>query len=168
MSKYYYENVLANENIIAKTNIAWVADITEIERYKPKKLYIFLCVDAHSNNIIASSISRKTITSSAIVKSLSKVIEKRFIAEPIQKVIIHTDRGTQFSSQAYNNFTKHFEAFVIPSMSRENTPTDNSVAERFMRTFKEHQVGGKTFEQFIQESVVSREKSYRSILNIFI
>jgi len=30
MRKYYYENVLANENITAKTNIAWVADITEI------------------------------------------------------------------------------------------------------------------------------------------
>jgi hypothetical protein len=28
MRKYYYENVLANENITTKTNIAWVADIT--------------------------------------------------------------------------------------------------------------------------------------------
>ena len=26
MSKYYYENVLANQNITAKANIAWVAD----------------------------------------------------------------------------------------------------------------------------------------------
>lgn len=52
-------------------------------------------------------------------------------------------------------------------MSRENTPTDNAVAERFMRTFKEHQVGGKTFEQAIQESIVSGEKPHRMILNIF-
>jgi predicted transcriptional regulator len=29
--KYYYENILANENITAKTNISWVADITEVE-----------------------------------------------------------------------------------------------------------------------------------------
>lgn len=95
MKKYYYENVLANENITAKTNIAWVADITEIELDKYKKLYVFLCVDIiHSNNIIASNISRKTITSNAIVKSLSRAIEKRFVAEPIIKVIVHTDRGT--------------------------------------------------------------------------
>ena len=53
-------------------------------------------------------------------------------------------------------------------MSRENTPTDNAVAERFMRTFKEHKVGGKTFEQVIQESIISGEKPYRMILNIFI
>jgi integrase len=168
MRKYYYENVLANENITAKTNVAWVADITEIKLDKQKKLHIFLCVDIHSNNIIASSISRKTVTSNTIVKSLSRAIEKRFVAEPILRVIGHTDRGTQFSSQAYNNFIKHFEKFIIPSMSRENTPTDNAVAERFMRTFKEHQVGGKTFEQVTQESIISGEKPYRRILNIFI
>ena len=168
MKKYYYENVLANENITAKTNIAWVADITEIELYQHKKLHVFLCVDVHSNVVIANSISRKTITSSAIVRSLSKAIEKRFGAEPKRKVIIHTDRGTQFSSQAYNNFIKHFEAFITPSMSRENTPTDNAVAERFMRTFKEHLISGKTFEQATQESIISGSKSYKSILNIYI
>lgn len=81
-TKQFYENVLANENITAKTNIAWVANITEIELYQHKKLYVFLCVDVHSNVIIANSISRKTITSSAIVRSLSKAIEKRFGAEP--------------------------------------------------------------------------------------
>ena len=27
MKKYYYENTLANENITAKTNVVWVADI---------------------------------------------------------------------------------------------------------------------------------------------
>ncbi len=107
MGKYYYENVLANQNITAKENIAWVADITEIGLDKQKKLYIFLCVDIHSNNIITSNISRKILTSSAIVKSLSKAIEKRFLAEPIQKVIVHTDRGTQFSSKTYNNFIRH-------------------------------------------------------------
>jgi transposase InsO family protein len=73
----------------------------------------------------------------AIVKALSKAIEKRFVAEPILKVMVHNDRGTKFSSQAYNNFTKHLEKFVIPSMSRENTPTDNTVAKRFMLTFEE-------------------------------
>ena len=53
-------------------------------------------------------------------------------------------------------------------MSRENTLTDDSVAERFMRTFKEHEIFGKTFEQTIKESVTSGAKSYRSLTNIFI
>jgi len=53
-------------------------------------------------------------------------------------------------------------------MSRKNTFTDNAVAERFMPTFKEHQVGGKTFEQDTQEYLISGSKSYKSILNIYI
>ena len=40
MKKYYYENVLANENITAKTNVAWVGDITNIELDQHKKLYV--------------------------------------------------------------------------------------------------------------------------------
>ena len=63
MSKYYYENVLANENITAKTNVAWVADITKIDLDHHKKLYIFLCVDVHSNIIIANTLSQSVITS---------------------------------------------------------------------------------------------------------
>lgn len=49
-------------------------------------------------------------------------------------------------------------------MFKENTPTDNSITERFMRRFKEHQVGGKTFEQSIQESLISGAKSYKVVL----
>ena len=65
MGKYYYENLLANQNITAKSNIAWVADITEIGLDKQKKLYIFLCVDIHSNNIITFVTQRFTETRSA-------------------------------------------------------------------------------------------------------
>lgn len=111
MNKYYYENVLANENITAKTNVAWVADITEIELDQQKKLYVFLCVDVHSNIVIAT-ISQSIITSHAIVRTLSKAIEKRFVSRPIRKVIVHTDRGTQFSSKAYNCFSKHLYSLL--------------------------------------------------------
>ena len=76
---------------------------------------------------------------------------------PRTRVILHTDRGTQFSSVCYNNFIKRFEQFVEPSMSRDNTPTDNAVAERFMRTFKEHKINGKIIEQSIQEAVISNK-----------
>nr|YP_010472369.1 hypothetical protein N4L43_pgp140 [Pleurosigma intermedium]UVG41980.1 hypothetical protein [Pleurosigma intermedium] len=57
-------------------------------------------------------------------------------------------------------------------MSRENTPTDNAVAERFMRTFKEHKINGKIIEQSIQEAIISNtspgSKSYRNIVNNYI
>ena len=112
--KYYYENLVANQNIIAKTNVAWIADI----------------------------ISQK------IIKSLEKSIKERINPIDKNKLIIHTDRETQFSSKAYNTFVIRCSEYLYPSIARENTPTDNSVAERFMRTFKEHNF-----------------RSYRSVLN---
>jgi transposase InsO family protein len=170
--KFYYENVLVNQNKTAKTNIAWVADITEIELNRNKKLYVFLCLDIHSNTIIAQTFSQRVITSQATVNCLKKAIKKRFVIIPKMKTILHTDRGTQFSSQCYNSFINQFEQFIIPSMSRENTPTDNGVAERFMRTFKGHQIDGKIIEQAIQEAIlpdtISGSKSYRSIVNMYL
>jgi integrase/transposase InsO family protein len=170
--KFYYENVLVNQNKTAKTNIAWVADITEIELNRNKKLYVFLCLDIHSNTIIAQTFSQRVITSQATVNCLKKAIKKRFVIIPKMKTILHTDRGTQFSSQCYNSFINQFEQFIIPSMSRENTPTDNGVAERFMRTFKGHQIDGKIIEQAIQETIlldtISESKSYRTIVNSYV
>lgn len=166
--KFYYENVLSNQNVTAKPNLIWVADITEIELNRNKKLYIFLCIDAYTNTVIAHTVSQKTVSSRSIIKCLNKAIEKRFLAKPLKKVIIHTDRGTQFSSQAYRNFTKHFSDFMIPSMSRENTPTDNAMAERFMRTFKNHVIDGRIVEQALHENILAGSKTPRSVINIYI
>lgn len=136
--KIYYPNLVANQNFTPKPNIVWVSDITEIELEENKKFYVFLCVDIHANKIIAHTSSQKIIRSQAIINCLKKAIDKRFVLVPKTKVILHTDRGSQFSSKAYNSFVNNFKEFIKPSMSRENTPTDNAVAERFMRTFKNH------------------------------
>lgn len=43
-------------------------------------------------------------------------------------------------------------------MTRVNTPTDNAVAERFMRTLKEHKIDNTTIEEDLSnDSVLSRE-----------
>lgn len=57
MVKYYYENLLSNQNLTAKTNIAWVADITTLRLFRDQKAYVFLCIEIHTNYIVASLIS---------------------------------------------------------------------------------------------------------------
>ena len=168
MKKYYYNNVLSSQNITAKTNIVWVADITEIKVSQQRKFFIFLCIDIHTNMIVAQSCSKNSMASQAIIRCLMGGIKRRFSIVPRLKVIVHTDRGTQFSSQQYKDFTKEFEEIIIPSMSRQNTPTDNAVAERLMRTFKEHKIEGKTFEQSIQEEFLLGVKSHKSTVNIYV
>jgi transposase InsO family protein len=167
LSKYYYENVLCNQNKTAKPNVVWVADITMLKLFRNQKAYVFLCIDIHTNIIVASNISKKTITTHQITKILEKAIEKRFQILPVKKLIINTDRGTQFFSKTYNNFTENYKNYFLPSMARENTPTDNAVAERFMRTFKEHSINGKTLQEFIFDELklYGEVKSYRKVIN---
>jgi transposase InsO family protein/integrase len=169
MVKYYYENILASQNITAKPNVVWVADITTL-RVLDKRFYAFLCNDVHTNKVVAHLIRSTSIDSRAIVDVLAKAIGKRFIVAPKSKLIINTDRGTQFSSQAYKNFTERSQDYFLPSMSRENTPTDNAVAERFMKTFKEHKIDGITIEDLLTRCILENPdfRNSRSILNQYV
>lgn len=58
----------------------------------------------------------------------------------------------------------------MASISRANTPKDNHVAERFIRTFKEHKINGRTFQQelFYQIEIHSKFKGYRKVFNLFV
>lgn len=170
MSKYYYENVLANQNYIAKPNTAWAADFTSFELVKGKKIYVFICIDLFTNKILVSLFRTKQFTSYDIIQKLNQAVETRLPIKPRRELILHTDRGTQFTSETYNKFIKQQEGFVLPSMSRANKPKDNAVAERFMRTFKEHKINNKTFQEelFNQIEINSKFKGYRKIFNLYV
>ena len=170
MKKYYYENILANQNYVAKPNSVWVADITSFELNENKKVYVFLCIDIFSNKILISIFKTKTITSNDIIRKLREVVEKRLPIRPRKEVILHTDRGTQFTSKTYNEFILSQEGFICSSMSRANTPKDNPVAEHFIRTFKEHKINNKTFQQelFHQIEINSKFRGYRKIFNFYV
>ena len=125
MIQNYYLNKLANENYVARPDSVWVADITEFELKKGKKVYVFFCLDIFSNVVITSVFRRRAITSSDIINKLNQAIDRRFPIKPKRKLIIHTDRGGQFTSKLYNDFIKLQEDFIDPSMSRVNKPKDN-------------------------------------------
>ena len=63
MIKHYYENVLANQNHIAKPNVAWLADITSFELDQGKKIYVYFCIDIFTHKIIVSLFRTKPISS---------------------------------------------------------------------------------------------------------
>ena len=170
MVKYYYENLLSNQNVTATTNIVWVADITTLRLFRGQKVFVFLCIDIHTNYIVASLISKQTITTQSITRSLERSINQRLKISGKKKLIIHTDRGTQFSSKSYNTFTKKYKEYFIPSMARENTPTDNPVAERFMRTFKNHKIYNTTIEEELSNIIAIEPNfiSYRATLNKYV
>jgi integrase len=135
-----------------------------------KSFHVFLCNDIYTNRVVAHLVRSSSIDSKAIVKVLAKALDKRFVVAPKMKLIINTDRGTQFSSQSYKNLTERFQEYFLPSMSRENTPTDNAVAERFMKTFKEHKIDGITIEDRLTQCTLENPnfRNSRSVLNQYV
>ena len=156
-----------NQNLTAKPNLVWAADITTFT-FDPweSKLHVFLCIDIHTNMIVTHRVSQKPLETKSVVKAISGALEQRIKPNQKVKLIIHSDRGTPFSSRAYFNFTERYKEFFKPSM----TPTDNPVAERFIRTFKEHELENFTIEKLLTYHLNSGHglKYARSIVNKYV
>ena len=56
------------------------------------------------------------------------------------------------------------------SMSRASTPTDNTVIEQFIRTFKEHKINDRTFQKelFYQIEINSKFRRSRKVFNEYV
>ena len=101
---------------------------------------------------------------------LQQVINKRLPVRPIRKVILHIDRGTQFSNLKYHQFLTENKDFIVGSMSQANSPKDNAVIERFIRTFKEHKIKGLTFQEQVSSQIEQNPKfrGYRNIFKLYL
>lgn len=174
--KYYYGNLLANQNITAKTDIVWASDFTtlQVPGEDEKTLNILLCIDLHTNYILSYTTSLKKIKSSDTVRIFKKLIKDMFPFFPEGKpnipIILHTDRGTQFTSKTYKNFVEQFQGFIEPSMSRRSTPKDNAVMERFVRTFKEHRIDGIKIQDKLDAEIFYDPKflSFRKLISQYV
>ncbi|WP_164489635.1 integrase core domain-containing protein, partial [Rummeliibacillus sp. TYF005] len=61
-------------------------------------------------------------------------------------VIVHTDLGTQYTSEAFQEQLKKYE--MIPSYSRKGCPYDNACIESFHATLKKEEVYRKRYSTF--------------------
>lgn len=122
-------NVLDRQFYWAEPNQAWVTDITYIPTLNG---WAYLCVflDLCSRTIVGWSVSSHMRTE-MVLEALDRAIARR---NPGKDLIIHSDQGSQFGSDAFrsclakNNF--------IQSMSRRGNCWDNACAESFFRLIK--------------------------------
>ena len=131
---------------------------------------VFICIDISTNRVIVALFRLKPISSSDIIQKLNQAIEKRLPIKPRRELILHTDRNGQFTSQAYKNFLEKQKGFIIPNMSKPNTLKDIVVVERFLKTFKEHKINNRTFQEELINQIDnnSQFKGYRRIFNLYI
>ena len=109
----------------------WVSDITYLKT-EEGNCYLTMITDAYSRKIMGYSIA-DNMEASTVSEALQMAINNRIDNE--QKLIHHSDRGSQYCSQDYVTVAE--KAGIKMSMTEQSDPYENALAERMNRTIKE-------------------------------
>jgi len=132
---------LAKNLTLDGPNQLWVADITYVA-ITTGFVYLAAILDAWSRRVVGYAISR-SIDARFAVAALKAAINAR---DPPRGCMHHSDRGSQYASQAYRTVLQ--EHGLVGSMSRRGNPYDNAKAESFMKTLKVEAVYLMAYETF--------------------
>ena len=141
---FLFPNHLDRRNAAALPHTAIVLDIFKLDVFNSKKprdgFQAIIAVDLATAEIIAHAVFRipnslkGQVPAIKVIAALKDAFRNRTFDD---ELLIHTDRGPQFTSQEWTLFINELGA--IGSMSNVATPNDNAVAERTIRTIK-HQL----------------------------
>ena len=125
-----YDNLLNREFHADQPNHKWVTDISYI-RTRQGVLYLSIIRDLFDNSIIAYK-TGTTQSVNLVLDTIRFAMQKeKKVAEELQ---LHSDQGSQYTSQAYFDLTKEYG--ITPSMSRRGNCYDNAMAENFFSILK--------------------------------
>ena len=88
--------------------------------------------DLYDNSIVAYKTG--TQQSVNLVLDTIRLAMKREKKRAAAELLLHSDQGFQYTSQAYFQLTKQYG--ITPSMSRRGNPYDNAMAENFFSVLK--------------------------------
>jgi len=126
---YKHPNLIINK-IPTRPEQLWVSDITYIKTENGHN-YLALVTDAYSKKIVGYAIDSH-MKASLCVEALKMAIENR--EYPNKELIHHSDRGFQYCSNEYVNFS--LKNNIRLSMTEKYDPYENAIAERVNRTLK--------------------------------
>ena len=133
-----FDNILNRQFIVPKPNYAWVGDITYVSTDEGW-LYLATIIDLYSNQVIGHAMSDR-MTKKLVIEALNKALKTRNYPTG---VIVHTDRGSQYASNAYKAVLEQHK--LIGSMSRKGNCWDNAVAENFFGIIKKEYINQTRF-----------------------
>lgn len=128
------KNLLEREFSPEKPDAAWCTDITYIWTYDDEFVYLTSVMDLYSRKIIAWVLT-KDMKAESVLEAIEIAKKRRKIKKP---VIIHSDRGIQFTSEQYRKITEKMER----SYSQKACPWDNACIESFHALIKREWLKG--------------------------
>jgi putative transposase len=127
---HYYDNLLNREFIASQPNQKWVTDVTYIAT-RVGWAYLSTIQDLFDGFIVSHQLAR--------VNSLELVLDTLKRAQQNEQIpqalILHSDRGYQYTSHNYAALIQDYA--IIPSMSRSGNCWDNAPMENFFGHLKE-------------------------------
>lgn len=123
------DNILNRNFCVEKPNSGWVSDITCVWTAEGW-LYLAAVLDLFARRVVGYAMADNTHTD---------LIEKAFVMakshrRPLVGFLHHSDRGSQYTSQQYQQRLNASGAII--SMSRKGNCWDNAVMERFFGSLK--------------------------------
>lgn len=132
-------NQLDQDFDVTEPNQTWVTDITHIRTHEGW-LYLAVVIDLYARKVVGWSMHSGMHTS-LVLKALLMAVWRR---KPKSRVVVHSDQGSQFTSQLSQDFLKDHN--LEASMSRRGICYDNAVAERFFASLKTERIRRKVYK----------------------
>jgi putative transposase len=131
---------VAKDVIPDRSNQVWVADLTYIA-IPGGFVYLAAILDAWSRKVVGYA--SRSMDARVAIAALKAALRNR---APPKGCIHHSDRGSQYASEAYRKLLADHK--LTGSMSRRGNPYDNAKAESFMKTLKVEAVYLAAYETF--------------------
>ena len=132
-------NLLDQDFTATRPNEKWTGDITAIWTYEGW-LYLAVVLDLYSRRVIGWAMA-PTQDEALIEMAFRMALLGR---HPLEGLLFHSDRGSQYTSDAYQALLADVGATV--SMSRTGNCYDNAVTESFFGTLKGECVERTSFQ----------------------
>ena len=132
-------NLLDRSFVENECNQAWVSDITYIPTGEGF-LYLAGIKDLCSRELVGFSLSAN-IDTDLVLEAFKKAVRRH---HPAPGLILHSDRGSQYCSRAYQAKLKHYG--IISSMSRKGNCYDNAPMESFWAILKNELVHRRRYK----------------------
>ncbi|MFD2854555.1 IS3 family transposase [Seohaeicola zhoushanensis] len=132
------DNTLDRQFDVAAPDKVWVTDITYI-RTQEGFAYLAVVIDLYSRRVVGWSMQSRQ-TTDVVLQALLMATWRR---KPREKVLIHSDQGSQFTSMDWAAFLRAHN--LEHSMSRRGNCHDNAVAESFFNLLKRERIRRRTY-----------------------
>ncbi|EAC3253953.1 IS3 family transposase, partial [Listeria monocytogenes] len=120
-------------------NQVWTTDFSYIPVGKKGFVYLCIVMNLFSRKIIAWQVAHKINTDLAL-QTLEVAYKQR---RPSQTVMIHSDRGSQYTAKAYRRWLDEHD--LLASYSKKAYPWDNAVTEAFFKYMKKEELDRRAF-----------------------